>query len=419
MTCIEHRFKTLNFYPKHPIIREVGIDSSTHLLKKTMTKIIVIVLLCITVCTSITHADRFRGKILRVDTHIGTNLSPVNANQINLPTLLQDETFQIELFIEGTRSNRTRGYTIAFDNTNNRFGDYFRIVKIAGLLPQQGLPGPTSVKAVSDKPATISTNDYIATITLAVKRNLLAGLQLSFDQARTQIVDEYTGQNDTLHVASAIVSFGQPTYSLSLDLDTAPDDQKLLKSYGNAKEILVQVFGQDVKFMTGFILRFEFDASQMAFESFEIGTLLPNMQTLDPIQTSLDSPFVDVEVTAASFGNSATTENGLLGTLKFTPQSEFSSASIRLTAAEIRRGGKFLPFFTPLTVDLVSLDADFNDDGFVDFRDFLLFAERFGSQRNDDLYNPRYDLVPDSSINFADFLLFTESLAFFRVVVLD
>lgn len=90
-----------------------------------------------------------------------------------------------------------------------------------------------------------------------------------------------------------------------------------------------------------------------------------------------------------------------------------------MTSAEVRRAGEYRPFFAPLVVSLSSLNADFDNDGFVDFRDFVLFAERFGAAEGDALYAPQFDLAPDGVINLADFLLFTESLTLFTVTVLD
>ena len=378
-------------------------------------------LICLILCARSADAGRFAGKNLRVDTHIGNVLSPINDGQTTLPTLLSGETFQIELFLEDARSLRVRGFTLAFDNSDNRFGEHFRIVKIEGILPQEGLPGPTSISAGNNLPATISPSDYLATITFSARRDLPSGLQLRFDPVRTRILDDVTGDADTLRTASAVVTFGQPPYSLFLDLDTSPGNQRLTQSFGNraGQPVALQVFGEAVKFTTGFILRFEFDSTQLAFTAFAPGDLLPGVQTLAPILTQLDSPNVAVEVTAASFAGAAAADNGLLGTLTFLSSSEFSGTAIRLTAAEIRRGGAFLPFTTPLSVELLGLNADFNNDGAIDFRDFLLFAERFGARRSDPHFNARFDLFPDGVINFADFVLFVESLTTFRVIVLD
>ena len=49
---------------------------------------------------------------------------------------------------------------------------------------------------------------------------------------------------------------------------------------------------------------------------------------------------------------------------------------------------------------------DMSGDGTVDFGDFVLFSQRFGTGRGDEGYDPRYDLDGDGSIGFSDFVIF-------------
>ena len=49
---------------------------------------------------------------------------------------------------------------------------------------------------------------------------------------------------------------------------------------------------------------------------------------------------------------------------------------------------------------------DVNGDGAVDFSDFVVFAQKFGTSRGDDGYDVRCDLDGDGTIGFADFLIF-------------
>lgn len=53
-----------------------------------------------------------------------------------------------------------------------------------------------------------------------------------------------------------------------------------------------------------------------------------------------------------------------------------------------------------------AVPGDFNADGSVGFRDFILFAIHYGTADGDTLYEPIYDLDSDGRIDFADFLLF-------------
>ena len=49
---------------------------------------------------------------------------------------------------------------------------------------------------------------------------------------------------------------------------------------------------------------------------------------------------------------------------------------------------------------------DVNDDGQVDFGDFVVFAQKFGTSRGQAGYDARCDLDSDGMIGFADFLIF-------------
>lgn len=52
---------------------------------------------------------------------------------------------------------------------------------------------------------------------------------------------------------------------------------------------------------------------------------------------------------------------------------------------------------------------DFDEDGVVDFSDFLQFAGRFGTQRGDEKYETRFDMDGDGAIGLPDFLIFAGS----------
>ncbi len=376
--------------------------------------------ICLGITTPI-FAGRFAGRPMIIDTRIGSERSPINEGISDLPVLFANDTFQFELFVDGGRGGRTKIITVTFDNTANNFGEFFSIVKIEGILPQAEAPGPTSVKACADFAAIVPTSGYFATVTLRVKKNLIPGQQIRFHTSRTTIVDDNAGTTDILSVGNSILTFGRPDYNLSLDLDTAPGDQGVIKGSGLRPntDIDIQIFGDGIRFMTGIILRFEYDRTQLLFHTFVPGSALPNAQTLTPVQTLLDSTHVEVEVTTASFSGSANVDGGLIGTLTFKPNAELTATNLIMSGAEIRRGGTFNPYITPLSIELTSLDADFDNDGIVGFRDFLLFAEHFGSHIGQDRYHSEFDILPDGQINFADFVLFTESLTIFTVTVIN
>lgn len=61
---------------------------------------------------------------------------------------------------------------------------------------------------------------------------------------------------------------------------------------------------------------------------------------------------------------------------------------------------------------------DFDENGVVNFTDFLLFVGAFGTREGQEKYDAKYDLNGDGQIGFADFLLFTSDFGrtaeFFR-----
>ncbi len=62
------------------------------------------------------------------------------------------------------------------------------------------------------------------------------------------------------------------------------------------------------------------------------------------------------------------------------------------------------PYITPQIAN-----ADFDDNGAVDFADFLQFAAHFGLNFGDAGYDTGYDLDGDGAIGFGDFLIFAKA----------
>ena len=54
-------------------------------------------------------------------------------------------------------------------------------------------------------------------------------------------------------------------------------------------------------------------------------------------------------------------------------------------------------------------NPDLDGDGEIDFSDFVVFAQKFGTSRGDDGYDVRCDLDSDGTIGFADFLIFARA----------
>ena len=196
----------------------------------------------------------------------------------------------------------------------------------------------------------------------------------------------------------------QNSFSLSLDLDNAPDNQALATLIASPDQVIaIQIFGTDIQNATGISPRFEYNARQITYQGFFPGNVLPNAQVL----AEHDTNPTFVQVSMVSFGGSATVSTGLIGTIHFRTTRTFSNTTIRLTRAILSRNGQFETIPLNISVALRSAPSpDFDGDGRVGFTDFVLFASRFGSTRGDGIYDAKYDLDVDNAIGFSDFVIF-------------
>lgn len=194
------------------------------------------------------------------------------------------------------------------------------------------------------------------------------------------------------------------SFSLSLDLDESEGNQAIYsRSVPSDHVISIQIFGTDIQNAIGVFARFEYNTAQIVYEGFDTGDVLPNAQAL--IQQGSGS----VEINIASLGGTATSNSGLIGTIRFRTTDAFSFTRIRLVRAELSRGGQFETVTPSLSVALqifMAPSPDFDESGIVDFRDFVVLAGAFGSNQGEDKYEERLDLDSDGTIGFSDFLEF-------------
>ncbi len=198
----------------------------------------------------------------------------------------------------------------------------------------------------------------------------------------------------------------QNSFSLSLDVNDTAGDQAVTSLNVSADQVVaIQIFGKDIQNANGLAVRFEYDASQVTYEGFGVGDVLPNAQALPEQGTGF------VEIGIASLGGQATANSGLVGTVRFRTTAGFSGTAIRLVRAELSRGGQFeaVTLNTRVELQFQALTSDFDGDGMVNFSDFLAFAGQFGAHQGDGRYEAKYDLNSDGAIGFGDFLLFSSS----------
>ncbi len=203
----------------------------------------------------------------------------------------------------------------------------------------------------------------------------------------------------------------QNSFSFSLDVNSAAGDQGFTSAaVSEAEVVTIQIFGKNIQNAVGVSVRFEYDANQVTYEGFEVGTVLPNAQALTEQGTSPTF----VEIGLVSLGGQATVNNGLIGTIRFRTLSTFSGSAIRLARADLVQGRQIQSVPLNLRVELhVSVftapSPDFNGDRVVGFPDFLLFVGAFDSREGQEKYEAKYDLNSNGEIDFPDFLIFVDN----------
>ena len=139
----------------------------------------------------------------------------------------------------------------------------------------------------------------------------------------------------------------QNSFSLSLDLDNSPDDQAVATLIASPDQVIaIQIFGRDIQNATGVSPRFEYNASEVTYQGFFAGNILPNAQVLSEHGTNPTF----VQVSMVSFSGSATVSMGLMGTIHFRTTRTFSNTTIRLTRAILSRDGQFETISLNVTV---------------------------------------------------------------------
>ncbi len=199
----------------------------------------------------------------------------------------------------------------------------------------------------------------------------------------------------------------QSSFSLSLDVNSAAGDQAVLSANVSFDQVVaIQIFGRDIQNANGISVRFEYDASQVIYDGFDAGDVLPNVVVL-PAEHGTSPTFVQISIGA--LGGQATVNTGLVGAIRFRTMAAFSGTNIRLVRGELGRGGQFERVTLSVSVSLqsgsVAPTPDFDGDGVVGFADFVQFANVFGSRRGDGKYQAKYDLDSDGAIGFSDFVI--------------
>lgn len=368
------------------------------------TRILIVVLLILGSSRD-AFGGAFEDKPIFLDAQI-SGQPPVNDNRRTFPTLSKDDRILIEVYVGEVARGVTSGFTLAFENDDLFFTELFEIESFEGVLNSSDATQGAAV-AVGGNPSGVRTPGFLGILTLRARKSVGPNTEIKLRAGSTTIFDSETGEIDELDVTEATIRFvsGQ-SFVVDLDLDTSSGNQARSVRNGVAigETVEMQVHGTSLELMVGYILRFDFDSTMVAFDSFLPGSVFPTAQTVTPEVTARS-----VEVTAASFSGALNVSDGLLGRLFFTIQDSFrSSTTIRLNTAEMLRSSEFVTA-VPRSVTLNGV-VDFDGDNFPDFRDFLLFAARFGETTSSPGFDIRFDLDGNGSIGFTDFVILANAI---------
>lgn len=104
----------------------------------------------------------------------------------------------------------------------------------------------------------------------------------------------------------------QNNFSLSIDANSLANDQAVTSlNVSTNQDVSIQLFGNGMQNARGVSARFEYDASQVTYQGFDAGNLLPSDQVLVEYSQNPAS----VQISVVSFGDFATVNSGLVGTI--------------------------------------------------------------------------------------------------------
>ena len=168
---------------------------------------------------------------------------------------------------------------------------------------------------------------------------------------------------------------------------------------GQGTTIAIEVFATGVTTsLRGVILKFEFDASLLSYVKAE-NSAFP----LSVPDASVGTNFA--ATTPATLAASGFLARAEFQTLADVSGREFSIGIESVTLAESSASQDELTTTREISFNATP-SPDFDGDGTVGFSDFIAFASKFGTQRDDAAFDARFDLDGDGETGFSDFIAF-------------
>jgi hypothetical protein len=236
-----------------------------------------------------------------------------------------------------------------------------------------------------------------------------------------------TNDPDRASISIPLRSRGVVPTVLALDLDPASGSQGLSTvAVAPGATVSVAVYAASALQLVSYDLLLRYDPDILAPSSFSINATGENNllevigNTVTGSSSSPDGTTFSVSA-ATQAGASGVTDSGLLGVATFVVSSAVVPAGqttpVDLVQALLKSADQSIP--DTLTdaaqaeVTLQSgLQGDFNLDAIVNFDDFFLFADHFGTTSTSENWDPVYDLnqlgSSSSRIDFDDFFIFAD-----------
>ena len=234
---------------------------------------------------------------------------------------------------------------------------------------------------------------------------------------RERAVTFATDDPDRQAVQIPLVGLGVVPTRLALDLDPTAGSQNLRElDLAPDQEITLAIYAERALDLIGYEAWLIYDSTALKYTSFAAGgeseASLLNQEGVIPVAIPSDS-LLQVRVTAPQ-GATGASGDGLLGLISLVLNSSFTGeqTEIRLSRALLSSAGIQAPdtLLPDLTVLLRPqlLVGDFNKDRVVDFDDFFLFADHFGTTPDSPNWDSLYSLDGDDDVDFDDFFLFAD-----------
>jgi hypothetical protein len=203
---------------------------------------------------------------------------------------------------------------------------------------------------------------------------------------------------------------------ISLDFDLAVGDQEksLLQGVAAGQQVEVQLNVSTAPEINGWSARIEYDPAQLGYVS---GSFSPSafISGIVPLVSEKEGR---LDLGGSVLGGGATNAgDGVLGTATFVALPGFAESSdlvvTRISFNTLASGETIQSAHAVATLSAEplapELAGDFSGDAQVDFSDFFLFADHFGSSEVDTDWDPLYDLNDDGEVDFSDFFVFADS----------